>query len=236
MAILDFETELNNVNYKKLLTQELTNEEDIKLLNLIRYKTLKETSNRYNKDLIRVKIGDAGEEILLDKLNAACKNYLVNDGFEFNKMKFIKNNDIDEFDIDIKVKDTNIYIDSKVLLNKINTLKYIQPEFNVYLNEEQFIKYYNKSKDNQMYIIFIVNYTNISNIYVVSMDLLKKYITIKNNRVFIDVNRCQTPNNKMIMEITEISNRRFINFNISMFAITLQQFIDEIGIYNWESI
>ena len=214
MAILDFETELNNVNYKKLLTQELTNEEDIKLLNLIRYKTLKETSNRYNKDLIRVKIGDAGEEILLDKLNAACKNYLVNDGFEFNKMKFIKNNDIDEFDIDIKVKDTNIYIDSKVLLNKINTLKYIQPEFNVYLNEEQFIKYYNKSKDNQMYIIFIVNYTNISNIYVVSMDLLKKYITIKNNRVFIDVNRCQTPNNKMIMEITEISNRRFINFNI----------------------
>lgn len=236
MAILDFETELNNVNYKKLLTQELTNEEDIKLLNLIRYKTLKETGNRYNKDLIRVKIGDAGEEILLDKLNAACKNYLVNDGFEFNKMKFIKNNDIDEFDIDIKVKDTNIYIDSKVLLNKINTLKYIQPEFNVYLNEEQFIKYYNKSKDNQMYIIFIVNYTNISNIYVVSMDLLKKYITIKNNRVFIDVNRCQTPNNKMIMEITEISNRRFINFNISMFAITLQQFIDEIGIYNWESI
>lgn len=236
MAILDFETELNNVNYKKLLTQELTNEEDIKLLNLIRYKTLKETSNRYNKDLIRVKIGDAGEEILLDKLNAACKNYLVNDGFEFNKMKFIKNNDIDEFDIDIKVKDTNIYIDSKVLLNKINTLKYIQPEFNVYLNEEQFIKYYNKSKDNQMYIIFIVNYTNISNIYVVSMDLLKKYITIKNNRVFIDINRCQTPNNKMIMEITEISNRRFINFNISMFAITLQQFIDEIGIYNWESI
>lgn len=236
MAILDFETELNNVNYKKLLTQELTNEEDIKLLNLIRYKTLKETGNRYNKDLIRVKIGDAGEEILLDKLNAACKNYLVNDGFEFNKMKFIKNNDVDEFDIDIKVKDTNIYIDSKVLLNKINTLKYIQPEFNVYLNEEQFIKYYNKSKDNQMYIIFIVNYTNISNIYVVSMDLLKKYITIKNNRVFIDVNRCQTPNNKMIMEITEISNRRFINFNISMFAITLQQFIDEIGIYNWESI
>lgn len=236
MAILDFETKLNNVNYKKLLTQELTNEEDIKLLNLIRYKTLKETGNRYNKDLIRVKIGDAGEEILLDKLNAACKNYLVNDGFEFNKMKFIKNNDIDEFDIDIKVKDTNIYIDSKVLLNKINTLKYIQPEFNVYLNEEQFIKYYNKSKDNQMYIIFIVNYTNISNIYVVSMDLLKKYITIKNNRVFIDVNRCQTPNNKMIMEITEISNRRFINFNISMFAITLQQFIDEIGIYNWESI
>lgn len=236
MAILDFETKLNNVNYKKLLTQELTNEEDIKLLNLIRYKTLKETGNKYNKDLIRVKIGDAGEEILLDKLNAACKNYLVNDGFEFNKMKFIKNNDIDEFDIDIKVKDTNIYIDSKVLLNKINTLKYIQPEFNVYLNEEQFIKYYNKSKDNQMYIIFIVNYTNISNIYVVSMDLLKKYITIKNNRVFIDVNRCQTPNNKMIMEITEISNRRFINFNISMFAITLQQFIDEIGIYNWESI
>lgn len=236
MAILDFETELNNVNYKKLLTQELTNEEDIKLLNLIRYKTLKETGNKYNKDLIRVKIGDAGEEILLDKLNAACKNYLVNDGFEFNKMKFIKNNDVDEFDIDIKVKDTNIYIDSKVLLNKINTLKYIQPEFNVYLNEEQFIKYYNKSKDNQMYIIFIVNYTNISNIYVVSMDLLKKYITIKNNRVFIDVNRCQTPNNKMIMEITEISNRRFINFNISMFAITLQQFIDEIGIYNWESI
>lgn len=235
MAILDFETKLNNVNYKKLLTQELTNEEDIKLLNLIRYKTLKETGNRYNKDLIRVKIGDAGEEILLDKLNAACKNYLVNDGFEFNKMKFIKNNDIDEFDIDIKVKDTNIYIDSKVLLNKINTLKYIQPEFNVYLNEEQFIKYYNKSKDNQMYIIFIVNYTNISNIYVVSMDLLKKYITIKNNRVFIDVNRCQTPNNKMIMEITEISNHRFINFNISMFAITLQQFIDEIGIYNWES-
>ena len=187
MAILDFETELNNVNYKKLLTQELTNEEDIKLLNLIRYKTLKETGNKYNKDLIRVKIGDAGEEILLDKLNAACKNYLVNDGFEFNKMKFIKNNDVDEFDIDIKVKDTNIYIDSKVLLNKINTLKYIQPEFNVYLNEEQFIKYYNKSKDNQMYIIFIVNYTNISNIYVVSMDLL-------------------------------------------------QQFIDEIGIYNWESI
>ena len=150
-------------------------------------------------------------------------------------MKFIKNNDVDEFDIDIKVKDTNIYIDSKVLLNKINTLKYIQPEFNVYLNEEQFIKYYNKSKDNQMYIIFIVNYTNISNIYVVSMDLLKKYITIKNNRVFIDINRCQTPNNKMIMEITEISNHRFINFNISMFAITLQQFIDEIGIYNWES-
>ena len=235
MAILDFETELNNINYKKLLTQELTNEEDIKLLNLIRYKTLKEAGNKYNKDLIRVKIGDTGEEILLDKLNAACKNYLVNDGFEFNKMKFIKNNDIDEFDIDIKVKDTNIYIDSKVLLNKINTLKYIQPEFNVYLNEEQFIKYYNKSKDNQMYIIFIVNYTNISNIYVVSMDLLKKYITIKNNRVFIDINRCQTPNNKMIMEITEISNRRFINFNISMFAITLQQFIDEIGIYNWES-
>ena len=67
------------------------------------------------------------------------------------------------------------------------------------------------------------------------MDLLKKYITIKNNRVFIDINRCQTPNNKMIMEITEISNHRFINFNISMFAITLQQFIDEIGIYNWES-
>lgn len=235
MAILDFETELNNINYKKLLTQELTNEEDIKLLNLIRYKTLKEAGNKYNKDLIRVKIGNTGEEILLDKLNAACKNYLVNDGFEFNKMKFIKNNDVDEFDIDIKVKDTNIYIDSKVLLNKINTLKYIQPEFNVYLNEEQFIKYYNKSKDNQMYIIFIVNYTNISNIYVVSMDLLKKYITIKNNRVFIDINRCQTPNNKMIMEITEISNRRFINFNISMFAITLQQFIDEIGIYNWES-
>lgn len=235
MAILDFETELNNINYKKLLTQELTNEEDIKLLNLIRYKTLKEAGNKYNKDLIRVRIGDTGEEILLDKLNAACKNYLVNDGFEFNKMKFIKNNDVDEFDIDIKVKDTNIYIDSKVLLNKINTLKYIQPEFNVYLNEEQFIKYYNKSKDNQMYIIFIVNYTNISNIYVVSMDLLKKYITIKNNRVFIDINRCQTPNNKMIMEITEISNRRFINFNISMFAITLQQFIDEIGIYNWES-
>ena len=235
MAILDFETELNNINYKKLLTQELTNEEDIKLLNLIRYKTLKEAGNKYNKDLIRVKIGDTGEEILLDKLNAACKNYLVNDGFEFNKMKFIKNNDVDEFDIDIKVKNTNIYIDSKVLLNKINTLKYIQPEFNVYLNEEQFIKYYNKSKDNQMYIIFIVNYTNISNIYVVSMDLLKKYITIKNNRVFIDINRCQTPNNKMIMEITEISNRRFINFNISMFAITLQQFIDEIGIYNWES-
>lgn len=235
MAILDFETELNNINYKKLLTQELTNEEDIKLLNLIRYKTLKEAGNKYNKDLIRVRIGDTGEEILLDKLNAACKNYLVNDGFEFNKMKFIKNNDVDEFDIDIKVKDTNIYIDSKVLLNKINTLKYIQPEFNVYLNEEQFIKYYNKSKDNQMYIIFIVNYTNISNIYVVSMDLLKKYVTIKNNRVFIDINRCQTPNNKMIMEITEISNRRFINFNISMFAITLQQFIDEIGIYNWES-
>ena len=194
MAILDFETELNNINYKKLLTQELTNEEDIKLLNLIRYKTLKEAGNKYNKDLIRVKIGDTGEEILLDKLNAACKNYLVNDGFEFNKMKFIKNNDVDEFDIDIKVKDTNIYIDSKVLLNKINTLKYIQPEFNVYLNEEQFIKYYNKSKDNQMYIIFIVNYTNISNIYVVSMDLLKKYITIKNNRVFIIIRISNTIN------------------------------------------
>ena len=71
MAILDFETELNNINYKKLLTQELTNEEDIKLLNLIRYKTLKEAGNKYNKDLIRVKIGDTGEEILLDKLNAA---------------------------------------------------------------------------------------------------------------------------------------------------------------------
>ena len=36
------------------------------------------------------------------------------------------------------------------------------------------------------------------------------------------------------MEITEISNCRFINFNISMFATTLQEFIDEIGIYDWE--
>ena len=52
MAILDFETELNNINYKKLLTQELTNEEDIKLLNLIRYKTLKEAGNKYNKEKI----------------------------------------------------------------------------------------------------------------------------------------------------------------------------------------
>ena len=234
MVILDFKTKLDNINYKKLLTQELTNEEDIKLLNLIRYKTLKEAGSKYSKDLIRVIIGDAGEKILLDKLNAACKNYSVNDGFEFNEMEFIKNNDIDEFDIDIKVKNTNIYIDSKVLLNKVNTLKYIQPEFNVYLKEEQFIKYYNKSKDNQMYVIFIVNYTNISNIYVVSMDLLKKYVTIKNNKVFIDINRCQTPNNKTIMEITEISNCRFINFNISMFATTLQEFIDEIGIYDWE--
>ena len=89
MVILDFKTKLDNINYKKLLTQELTNEEDIKLLNLIRYKTLKEAGSKYSKDLIRVKIGDAGEKILLDKLNAACKNYSVNDGFEFNEMEFI---------------------------------------------------------------------------------------------------------------------------------------------------
>ena len=208
-----------------------SNDKDRKILNLIR--ELYEYENRncktYSQRIVSKYFGEYFLEDFITRV--IITNRKLKDHFLVNNETFDDNFEIchhnlgeNKFNIDLKVNNTNILIDAKTRLVKT------QGDFNTYLEKKSFLKYSNiaTKEDKDVWLCIYYNYGNIIGLRFFRIRDLNPYIEIVNQSI-VPTNICNNrfENDKQKVFITSSRNgNEFVNFNISTFGYTVEEFID----------